>query len=150
MANGGITGTIHAVDERPRINISFDNPDAGAFTLYYNPADPYFYDDFAALEEMQSLDIDMNGVGSFADVRDRMKPLTDALNTHFDAIFGDGAARKVFRHGGAKMTILHDIIAEMRNGMNEFNKAAEKEQAKERAKVQAAAKAEAAAFVAGK
>jgi len=132
MANerrDGINQTIRLKDERGKINLIIETATGDVeFLLFFNPADPYFYEHFAALEEIEMDDTKLNKMQTARDMRDGLKPLTSALDEHFDAIFGDGTARKLFKYSGVKKHILNAVMLELGKGIEDFLKESEAEE----------------------
>lgn len=138
--------SVNLKDERYPINITIDAVDK--FTLYFNPADPFIY---GYLTDMVNVETpDMTGIESLIDMNERMTPFVNALEKNFDAIFGDGTTRRVFKYSGANMNIIKAITEKIYAGLDDFNKQTEKVQAELREEEAKAAKLEADSFIAGK
>ncbi len=138
--------TLTVSDGRYPIEVNVNG--SAVFTLYFNPGDAYIYEHLAGLETLPRPD--MKGVKSMSSLAGRMKTLTDALDEHFDAIFGDGAARNIFKYVGVDMALIHLLVEKVREGIADHNEKAGAQRAEQRKKDNAAAKQDAKAFIANK
>jgi len=126
--------SISVDDGRYPINVSVGGE---SFTLYFNPADLFI---MRYMKELRELNWPK------AETDDSINDFLDKMESGFDGIFGDGAARRVFRYIGVRMELLEALFAKVEEGQKDWT--ARREAAEKAAKTQAIidAKKEAAAF----
>ena len=127
--------TVKVKDTRYQVTVDIDGVEN--FPLFFNPGDPYI---IQYADAMRTLDYPAN-----TDF-DAMIAFANALEENFDAIFGKGAARKVFRYDGPDHALMNAVIDRMMQGYNDFNE--RNKEASKAAKTQAIidAKKEGAAY----
>ena len=114
----GIDLSVKAKDGRYPIPVYLDGAETPAFTLKFNPGDPFILD---YADKLQKINAPEGNDGS----ADAFIAFTDEIERNVDAIFGDGAARVIFRHDGPGQQLLAAVIAKVREGYEDFNERSE-------------------------
>jgi len=120
--------------------VFLDGGEAPVFTLLFSPGDPFVMRYADNLQNTGAPEVDAE-TGEFLSYADK-------LEKNIDAIFGEGAARHIFRYDDAAHTILTAVLAKVREGRDDYlEKAAEAESAAKRQAI-VDAKKEAAPYIA--
>lgn len=122
--------SVNVVDERLQIPLELEGKIV--HTLYFNPSDYHIYEHMLALEKFskasESMKLDENDLIKSAT---KMKDIGDEIDYHFDGIFGEGAARIVFKYTGYREALRDGLIDKVRIGIEWYNKQADEHRKKE-------------------
>ncbi|MCL2391985.1 MAG: hypothetical protein FWC66_05175 [Oscillospiraceae bacterium] len=140
QAPRGVSLAVKAQDSRYPINIFLDGDTVPKFTLKFNPGDP-FLAEYAS--NIQNLDTP----GADADA---MMDFVKALEDNFDAIFGEGSAKLVFKYDSPDRAIMYGALQEVRKGIEDYKGKAEAAEKASKTKAAIDAKRNAAAYIAPK
>ena len=105
--------TVDAKDERYPIPVHIGKKHV--FTLHFNPGDPFVM--------KYASDIETIPAPSGKNSRDFVE-FGEALERSLDSIFGEGAARQIFRYNGADNALLFAILGKLKEGYTDFHERA--------------------------
>ena len=142
--DGGIDLSVKAKDNRYPIPVYLDDADEPAFTLRFNPGDPFVLD---YANKLQGVDVPES---SDADNVLEFISFTDKIEHYTDAIFGEGSARLIFRYDGPEHALLNAVLDKVREGYEDYKERAETADKATKAQAVIDARKEASQFIAPK
>jgi len=96
-------------------------------TLYFNPNDKGIYQHIFALENIKEeniTDFNEDNENEVSEAIKRFSSLSEKIDYHFDSIFGDGAAKFVFKYSGIEQQGIKELLETVRQAMDWFNEVA--------------------------
>ena len=121
--------SVRASDERYPISVYLNNDEKPSFTVYFNPGDPFVMEYVNAVHKLavpDSAEDRESFIGEYLS-------FTDAIAKNLDAIFGDGAARLIFRYNGADNNLILSILAKFNDGYANYKEKVKASEAKAQA-----------------
>ena len=107
----GLNLTVNAKDGRYFIPVYLDGEGIPAFTLKFNPGDPFLLDYANNLQNLNTPETDDKGA---------FLTFAHDMEMNLDAIFGEGSARLIFRYDTVDHMIMNSALEKVREGAEDF------------------------------